>query len=438
MEIERRTIIPKQKISNKYSNIQNKGSDLDSNLRTIKNFFQNLPLVIYSALPDEKSTTIFVTDAIKDITGYIPEEFYKNPELWVDIIYNKDKDEVWKAIEKHRKDKSSLKLNYRIITKSGNIKWLKDEAAPVFNKNRQIIRIDGIIEDITELKKIRDQIIYQSTLVDNVSDAIISMNLDFKILSWNTAAEKIYGWTEKEVIGKRLVDLVNPKYKNIDRNIVIKKFKKTGHWTGKIIQMNKNGDELVIHSSGSYIKGYNGKPIGVVAVNRDITKFKKFEKKIEDLSRFPSENPSPVFRVKKNGVILYANEACKSILDDWGCCEGEKVPNKIQRQVHKALISNNISEIEINSKNQDLLFKIVPIIKSDYVNFYGTNITAIKKAEKIVKQSEERFRLAQIAAEIGSWDWDIITGDLEWSETIEPLFGFKKGKFGKTYDSFLN
>jgi PAS domain S-box-containing protein len=60
------------------------------------------------------------------------------------------------------------------------------------------------------------------------------------------------------------------------------------------------------------------------------------------------------------------------------------------------------------------------------------------KAEEALKRSEERYTLAQRAANIGSWDWDILTGDLHWSETIEPMFGFPKGEFGATYKAFLD
>ncbi len=54
-----------------------------------------------------------------------------------------------------------------------------------------------------------------------------------------------------------------------------------------------------------------------------------------------------------------------------------------------------------------------------------------------LKRSEERYALAQRAANIGSWDWDIKTNDLQWSDTIEPMFGFKKVKFGATFQAFL-
>jgi PAS domain S-box-containing protein len=55
-----------------------------------------------------------------------------------------------------------------------------------------------------------------------------------------------------------------------------------------------------------------------------------------------------------------------------------------------------------------------------------------------LKTNERRYRLAQRAADIGSWDWDIVSSELTWSEKIEPMFGFKKGEFEGTYDAFIN
>ncbi|MCP4726318.1 MAG: PAS domain-containing protein [bacterium] len=74
--------------------------------------------------------------------------------------------------------------------------------------------------------------------------------------------------------------------------------------------------------------------------------------------------------------------------------------------------------------------------------FYGIienfrDITSFRVNEKLVQKSEERYSLAQRVANIGSWDWNIITGDLIWSDTIEQIFGFGKGEFGATYEAFL-
>ena len=65
------------------------------------------------------------------------------------------------------------------------------------------------------------------------------------------------------------------------------------------------------------------------------------------------------------------------------------------------------------------------------------DITERKLSEEALRLSEERYALAQRAAHIGSWDWNILTGELKWSETVEPLFGLAPGQFGRTYEAFL-
>jgi PAS domain S-box-containing protein len=61
-----------------------------------------------------------------------------------------------------------------------------------------------------------------------------------------------------------------------------------------------------------------------------------------------------------------------------------------------------------------------------------------KRAEEALRESEYRYAKAQQAANIGSWDWNIQTGQLHWSEQIEPMFGFAPGQFDRTYEAFLN
>jgi PAS domain S-box-containing protein len=65
------------------------------------------------------------------------------------------------------------------------------------------------------------------------------------------------------------------------------------------------------------------------------------------------------------------------------------------------------------------------------------DITERAQAEEALRRSEERYALAQRAASIGSWDWNVQTGALHWSDEIEPMFGFGRGEFGATYEAFL-
>ena len=98
-----------------------------------------------------------------------------------------------------------------------------------------------------------------------------------------------------------------------------------------------------------------------------------------------------------------------------------------------------------NSPYQRLLLQFKVLIES-YLSLLIQKqevSIALKEAEDRhivemeLRRSEERYALAQRAANIGSWDWDILTGNLEWSEQIEPMFGFGRREFGSTYAAFI-
>ena len=99
----------------------------------------------------------------------------------------------------------------------------------------------------------------------------------------------------------------------------------------------------------------------------------------------------------------------------------------------------------LNVDAEDNAVPLHVLCSTTQISFAGKNlvlvcledVTDIKQTEYDLRISEERYALTQRAAKIGSWDWDILTGNLKWTETIEPIFGFGKGEFGATYEAFL-
>ncbi|MHA2247215.1 MAG: PAS domain S-box protein [Candidatus Hodarchaeales archaeon] len=152
-------------------------------------------------------------------------------------------------------------------------------------KQGKVVQIVTIVRNITERKKAEEQLRYQANLLNYVSDAVIASDLDFRITSWNKAAEIIYGWEEEEVIGKGVAELLQQEYPYDRREDVVNEFLKDGIWQGEVIQKHKNGTSLNILASVALIKDESGTPMAALAVNRDITHRKKVEQDLQEKER---------------------------------------------------------------------------------------------------------------------------------------------------------
>ena len=124
-------------------------------------------------------------------------------------------------------------------------------------------------------------------------------------------------------------------------------------------------------------KNAKGDFIGIIQNFTNITERKIAQEKIEDMARFPLENPIPVLRVSTK-YIIYANKVSQEL---FSIKEGSKIPKDLHEHVNKSFSEDLNLEIELNIIDQIYTLFIVPIKDRGYANIYGMNITARKKAE---------------------------------------------------------
>jgi PAS domain S-box-containing protein len=125
----------------------------------------------------------------------------------------------------------------------------------------------------------------------------------------------------------------------------------------------------------------------------DVTEQVQARVEIEDLSRFPSENPNPVLRVAGDGTILYANSASVPLLVQWGAQVGQKVPEEWQQHIAEILDNGVEQVVEALCDGRIFSLTIVPLVERGYVNLYGLDITALKTTQQALQQYVERLRV---------------------------------------------
>jgi PAS domain S-box-containing protein len=156
-------------------------------------------------------------------------------------------------------------------------RWFDVYAFPVGEEEPRKVAI--LFKDITEQKITEEAIRKQSTLIDLSPDAIIVMDPKGNATFWSLGAQRLYGWTRSEVIGKQIHAILQTKFPEpIDS--IMDKLKQTGFWSGEAIQCSKDGKEIVVQSRWSAKLDASGQIIEVLKSNVDITERKVMENEI--------------------------------------------------------------------------------------------------------------------------------------------------------------
>lgn len=125
------------------------------------------------------------------------------------------------------------------------------------------------------------QLSYQASLLDKISDAIIAVDADFAIQSWNAAAEAIYGWSAAETVGRSVTSLLNTRYMSAEAaDTARQKLLTDGWWKGEVVQSGRTRSSISILSSVTLIRDEQGRSSGAIAVNRDISDYKEAAKAV--------------------------------------------------------------------------------------------------------------------------------------------------------------
>jgi PAS domain S-box-containing protein len=274
---------------------------------------------------------LFVNPAFCSFLGFSKEEL-RNKHC-VDFSPPEDAEKDWALFQQLRAGSiDHYQLEKRYFRRDGSLVWgslsislLKSSPSPL---------VLAMVEDITDKKKAEEARYRHAAVIESSDDAIASGTLDGIIVSWNTGAQKIYGYTEAEAVGKPISMLVPPELPDEENKILetLKSGDRIEHF--ETVRVTKTGKRINVSLTISPIKDSTGRTVGISGIARDIT-----ERKL---------------------------------------------------------------------------------------------------AEEALRASEEWLRLAQQAARIGTFDWNIRTGVNTWTPELQAMYGLPPGGFGGTQTAFEN
>ncbi len=245
--------------------------DLSESEEKYRLLTENIPVVVYSALADDFSTTTYLSEKVHDLTGYRAEEFLENPKLLREIIVPEDRDYVWRNIEKLRQEKSLLDIEYCITTREGETKFVRDRAVPVNDENGKMARIDGYMEDITERKKAEDELRKFKVISDKSNYGSAITDLEGNLLYINEYFAGVHGFTTEELIEENLAVFHNENQLPHVKRLISELIARGSSDAVEVWHTGRDGSVFPMLMSAVVIKDENENPLFIAASALDIT-----------------------------------------------------------------------------------------------------------------------------------------------------------------------
>jgi PAS domain S-box-containing protein len=329
-----------------------------------------------------------------------------------------------------------------------NVELVRDEAG-------QPLHIQSVVRDITARQLQERKLRYHASLQQAVTDAVIALDNRNRVQSWNSAAEKLYGYTAVEAFGQDITALLQTMYPP-ETPAADNAPHKVSVGVGEIIQRDKHGRVLYILSSVSPLYDEFGQWEGLVAVNRDITERKEAEialREREEQYRVTIETISEgIVQQDRHGRIQLCNAAANRILGlsveqlmgrtsidpRWQAIQEDGSP--FPGEMHPAMVTLRTGEPQsgvimgVHQPDGELRWLSVnsePIFapagegcgEVTAVVTTFTDITNQRQMIETLRQSEQRLELAAQAGGIGVWDWDVQQDILLWDKRMYALYG---------------
>ncbi|RXP64496.1 PAS domain S-box protein [Lutibacter sp. HS1-25] len=263
---------------------------------------------------------IFASENTEKLFGYTSSELLSNQVKIFELIYPKDLEHVRAEFFTQLKSETEIESKpkaFRIVTKNNEIKWIEARTETIRNRNNIITHIQGILEDITERKKAEDLIFKSNQRLqdqfNNTPLASIIWDLDFRVTDWNNSAQRIFGFTPEEAIGKKGSELiVKPDQTDDLKTVWENLLNQTGGFRNKNENITKNGNVIICDWYNVTLKDLDGNVIGVASLADDITDkntskilLEKSEKKYRDIF----EKSFDAVLILKDNLIVDCNES---------------------------------------------------------------------------------------------------------------------------------
>ncbi|HYF32792.1 MAG TPA: PAS domain S-box protein [Chitinophagaceae bacterium] len=405
---------------------------------------------------DTDNRTNYVNKPWQRFTGHTAEEMLGRG--WSSVVHPEDVQKSTQEFDECFLKREPVRLVYRLRRTDNTYRWVLDIGVPRLLDDGTFLGYIGSVIDIHDQKLKEDQLRYQANILENVSDGVVITDLEFKVLSWNSVAEELFGIAPSQAIGEKLTRLVEFDYGALTFKDVLEEFDRKGRWKGEVSFINRKGEKKYLLNTVSLISDEEGHSVSVMIVGSDISELKKAEEQLQQSELFYrnliGNSLDGILLTNREGNITFSAPSLKNILG----YESEDVigknifafvhPDDIALafdRFHGKLLDGGNPEyvvIRLLKSNNEWLWCMVrghnlldnPQVGSFVVYLHDDSLR--KKAEDELIESERRLRTAQQIAGLGYMEVEP-HGKLYCSAEMQQVMAIPEEEMPADLPSFL-
>lgn len=259
---------------------------------------------------DIPSGKIVCSDEIYRMFGRRPGQFQFTYEGFLDFVHPADRDSVGARVQAAIVESRPFDMDFRIVIPGGRQRVLHCRAEVLKSLTGEPLRMIGTTKDITERREAERQVRERARIIDSTTDSVIKTDANGIVTLWNRGAERIFGYTSQEMMGRPITTLYSEREQGRLAEITQTLLRGEDIATTEVTCLHKNGSPVELAVSLLPLKDDSGDITEFVGISKDITERKKAREALRDSEnryRTAIENAGEGIVVVQDGVLRFVN-----------------------------------------------------------------------------------------------------------------------------------